>query len=64
MKDEPDQMAPVSERLPCHQAVNKAGRPAPGWGQQRTLLEAEGVAFKASGHAGMVSHLWQPDEQA
>jgi len=55
---------PGAERLPCHRVVNKVGRTAPGWGRQRTLLEAEGVAFKANGHVDMSRHLWQPDEQA
>lgn len=31
---------------PCHRVVNHAGRPAPGWKEQRELLEAEGIPFK------------------
>ena len=31
---------------PCHRVVNHAGRLAPGWAEQRFLLEAEGVAVK------------------
>ena len=34
---------------PCHRVVNHAGRLAPGWPQQRALLEVEGVPFKENG---------------
>jgi methylated-DNA-protein-cysteine methyltransferase-like protein len=30
---------------PCHRVVNHAGRTAPGWSEQRQLLEKEGVKF-------------------
>ena len=52
---------PGAEMLPCHRVVNIAGRIAPGWAKQRTLLEAEGVAFKPNGHVDMQHHLWEPD---
>lgn len=51
---------PGAERLPCHRVVNSVGRTAPGWGRQRTLLEAEGVGFKANGHVDMQRYLWEP----
>ncbi|MCH5310275.1 MAG: methylated-DNA--[protein]-cysteine S-methyltransferase [Prevotella sp.] len=51
---------PGAELLPCHRVVNKAGRTAPGWGAQRTLLLEEGVTFKANGHVDMGRHLWEP----
>ena len=38
---------------PCHRVVNHAGRPAPGWTEQRALLEAEGVTFGADGCVDM-----------
>ena len=38
---------------PCHRVVNHAGRTAPGWKEQRQLLEIEGVEFKANGCADM-----------
>jgi methylated-DNA-protein-cysteine methyltransferase-like protein len=41
--------------------VNIAGRTAPGWFHQRTLLEEEGVTFKANGHVDMERHLWEPN---
>ena len=51
---------PGPENLPCHRVVNKEGRTAPGWSRQRTLLEAEGVTFKANGHVDMSKYLWEP----
>ena len=51
---------PGAEQLPCHRVVNQAGRTAPGWSRQRTLLEKEGVTFKANGHVDMSRHLWEP----
>lgn len=44
---------------PCHRVVNHAGRTAPGWGEQRALLESEGVRFKPNGCVDMKSFLWQ-----
>ena len=52
--------APEAALLPCHRVVNKEGRTAPGWSQQRVLLEAEGVAFRPNGHVDMQRHLWEP----
>ena len=52
---------PGAAALPCHRVVNKVGRTAPGWSQQRPLLEAEGVIFKPNGHVDMHRHLWQPE---
>lgn len=34
---------PSSLHVPCHRVVNAAGRLAPHWPEQQTLLEAEGV---------------------
>ena len=45
--------------LPCHRVVNSAGRTAPGWPQQRELLEKEGVRFKANGCADVVRFMWE-----
>ena len=52
---------PGAELLPCHRVVNRAGRTAPGWSRQRTLLEAEGVTFRPNGHVDMQRHLWEPE---
>ena len=53
--------SPKAVELPCHRVVNIAGRTAPGWSRQRTLLEEEGVRFKANGHVDMERHLWEPN---
>ncbi len=44
---------------PCHRVINHAGRTAPYWPQQRSLLEAEGVTFRANGTVNMSRHLWR-----
>ena len=49
--------SPEAETLPCHRVVNIAGRTAPGWSRQRTLLEEEGVTFKPNGRVDMERHL-------
>ena len=43
---------------PCHRVVSHSGRPAPGWAEQRMLLEAEGVVFKPNGHVDMKLSQW------
>ena len=45
---------------PCHRVVNHAGRTAPGWTEQRQLLEAEGVCFKENGCVDMKKYRWEP----
>ena len=44
---------------PCHRVVNHAGRTAPGWRQQRELLEAEGVTFRDNGCVDMKQFQWE-----
>lgn len=46
-------------RFPCHRVVNSAGRLVPGWDEQRTLLEKEGITFNQSGRVNLKIHLWQ-----
>jgi len=43
---------------PCHRVVNVNGRTVPGWSQQRSLLENEGVSFKENGNVNLKKHLW------
>ena len=43
---------------PCHRVVNHAGRTAPGFREQRELLEAEGVAFTESGRVDLKRFQW------
>ena len=44
---------------PCHRVVNHAGRTAPGWREQRFLLEQEGVGFKENGMVDMKKYQWK-----
>ena len=44
---------------PCHRVVNHAGRLAPGFREQRRLLEAEGVAFLPNGCVDMKAYQWE-----
>ena len=43
---------------PCHRVVNVNGRLVPGWIQQRSLLEDEGVTFRENGNVNLKKHLW------
>ena len=45
---------------PCHRVVNHAGRTAPGWPEQRTMLAREGVTFKPNGCVDMAKWRWEP----
>ncbi len=51
-------MAEFYGDYPCHRVVNHCGRPVPGWHEQRELLEAEGVTFKANGNVNLKLYLW------
>ena len=44
---------------PCHRVVNHAGRLAPGFTEQRRLLEAEGVRFLSNGYVDMKNCQWE-----
>ena len=46
---------------PCHRVVNHAGRLAPGFLDQRRLLEKEGVAFKENGCVDMKRFQWDAE---
>ena len=50
--------APEANPYPCHRVVTAAGRTAPGWSEQRALLEAEGVAFLPCGRVDMARSAW------
>ena len=43
---------------PCHRVVNHAGRLAPGWVEQRDLLEGEGVSLKDETHVDIKKYQW------
>ena len=51
---------PPGLSLPCHRVVNRAGRTAPGWTEQRALLEAEGIPFRRNGCVDLDRCLWNP----
>lgn len=51
-------MAEYYGKYPCHRVVNSAGRLAPGFYEQRSLLENEGVGFKENGCVDMKKHGW------
>lgn len=44
---------------PCHRVVNHAGRFAPGWREQRHLLENENVPMKDENHVDLKSCQWE-----
>lgn len=49
--------------VPCHRVVFSDGRLAPGFtfggpGEQRRMLEAEGVAFLPDGRVDLARHVW------
>lgn len=44
---------------PCYRVVNHAGRTAPGWKEQRFLLEQEGAVFRENGTVDMKRFRWE-----
>ena len=46
-------------QYPCHRVVNAVGRTAPGWREQRLLLEDEGVGFRENGCVDMKKFQWK-----
>lgn len=55
--------APPGRGIPCHRVVNSAGRTAPGWKEQRGLLEKEGVVFRPNGCVDMKKCSWKPETE-
>lgn len=53
LKNVPDGLS-----LPCQRVVNSQGRIAPGWPEQRLLLEEEGVQFRSNGEVDMKRFRW------
>ena len=45
-------------QYPCHRVVNHAGRTAPGFFDQRALLQAEGVEFRPNGCVDLNKYQW------
>lgn len=48
--------------LPCHRVVNSQGRLVPGWEEQRSLLQAEGIRFRKNGNVDMTQCQWNYEE--
>ena len=45
-------------QYPCHRVVNHAERTAPGFRDQKELLRAEGVGFRANGCVDLEKYRW------
>ena len=54
--------APAHMHLPCHRVVGSTGRTAPGWFEQRELLEREGIVFKKNGCVDISRFRWKVDD--
>ena len=52
-------IAELYSQCPCHRVVSHAGRTAPGFADQRRLLEAEGVCFRKNGTVDMKRFQWE-----
>lgn len=46
-------------KYPCHRVVNHVGRLAPGWAEQKNLLEAEAVPMKEDGYVDIKKCQWE-----
>ena len=44
---------------PCHRVVNHKGRIAPGFKEQKNLLQLEGIEFKDDIHVNLEKHKWK-----
>lgn len=53
---------PPDCNLPCHRVVRSNGSLVPGWPEQRTLLESEGVLLRASGRVDLLHHGWRIEQ--
>lgn len=46
--------------FPCHRVVNAQGRLAPGFEEQASLLQEEGVLIKSNGCVDLSQYQWHP----
>lgn len=51
--------AHIYGNYPCHRVVNHTGRIAPGWAEQKNLLENEGVGFKNATQVILKEYQWK-----
>lgn len=45
--------------FPCHRVVNHAGKTVPGWDEQISLLQSEGVCFKNENQVDLKKYQWK-----
>lgn len=50
---------PNPKTIPCYRVVNRKGRLAPGFKEQKGKLLKEGVNFKDKNHVNLEKHLWE-----
>jgi methylated-DNA-protein-cysteine methyltransferase-like protein len=50
---------PDPKTIPCYRVVNRVGRLAPKFKEQKSKLLSEGVVFKDKKHVDLRQHLWQ-----
>ena len=49
-------------QYPCHRVVNHAGRLAPGWPEQESLLQSEGVPVEKNRRVNIKQYQWDCEE--
>jgi len=54
-------MAELYGNYPCHRVVNSSGKLVPGWTEQKSLLESEGITFNKQGNVDLKKHKWSGD---
>ncbi|PSL42925.1 methylated-DNA-protein-cysteine methyltransferase-like protein [Salsuginibacillus halophilus] len=52
-------MQKAPDDVPAHRVLRKDGSTAPAFVDQRSKLEAEGVAFDAAGRVVLTAHQWR-----
>lgn len=50
---------PDPKTIPCYRVVNREGRLAPGFKEQKGKLLKEGIEFKDKKHVDLKKHLWR-----
>lgn len=51
-------MSAIYGDFPCHRVVNCAGKTAPNWIEQISLLKSEGVGFKCENQVDLKKYQW------
>lgn len=50
---------PGPKTIPCYRVVNREGRLAPGFREQKGKLLKEDIEFKNKNHVDLKKHLWE-----